>query len=344
MAYITLNKTHFFNNLDIIAQLTCAKDKIALVLKDNAYGHGLLEIAQLAQEYGITKVVVRSNAEAEAIEHLFEYILVLGDTSQKPSEKIRYTINDIAQIEKFARGIKVELKVNSGMNRNGVEMDELATAFKMIQVQGLELEAVFTHHSSADEESEFYELQKSNFEQIKKEAKALANEYDVGTLRFHSCNSAALFREEKLEDDMVRVGIAAYGCMELENSQAQKRLRPILSLYAQKISSRLLKEGECVGYSATYKADVKCVVSNYDCGYGDGFLRTCSNEYVTPQNIHIAGRISMDNSSFLSEAEELLIFNDARVAAKYAKTISYEVLTSLKAYIKRKIIADEVKR
>jgi len=86
MAYITLNKTHFFNNLDIIAQLTCAKDKIALVLKDNAYGHGLLEIAQLAYEYGIKKVVVRSNAEAAAIEHLFEYILVLGDTPEKPSE------------------------------------------------------------------------------------------------------------------------------------------------------------------------------------------------------------------------------------------------------------------
>ncbi len=338
MAYITLNKTHFFNNLDIIAQLTCGKDKIALVLKDNAYGHGLLEIAQLAQEYGITKVVVRSNAEAAAIEHLFEYILVLADIPKVPSEKIRYTINDTAQIEKFAKGTKVELKVNSGMNRNGVEMDELGTVFRMIQTQGLELEAVFTHHSSADEENEFYELQKSNFEQIKKEATALANEHNFETLRFHSCNSAALFREGRLEDDMARVGIAAYGCLELEDYGVQEKLQPVLSLYARKLSSRTLNAGACVGYSATYKADAKCVVSNYDCGYGDGFLRACSNEYVTPQNIHIAGRISMDNSSFLSEAEELLIFNDARVAAKYAKTISYEILTSLKGYLKRSVV------
>ena len=338
MAYITLNKTHFFNNLDIITQLTCAKDKIALVLKDNAYGHGLLEIAQLAQEYGITKVVVRSNAEAEAIEHLFEYILVLADIPKKRSEKIRYTINDTVEIEKFAKGTKVELKVNSGMNRNGVEMDELDTAFEMIQRQGLELEAVFTHHSSADEENEFYELQNSNFKQIKQEAKALAKKHNLGTLRFHSCNSAALFREGRLEDDMARVGIAAYGCLELENCEAQKELQPVLSVYAKRLSMRRLDAGACVGYSASYEADTNCVVSNYDFGYGDGFLRSCSNTYVTPQNIHIAGRISMDNSSFLSDAEELLIFDDARVAAKYAKTISYEMLTSLKSHIIRSVI------
>jgi len=71
MAYITLNKNHFFNNLDIIAQLTCDKDKIALVLKDNAYGHGILEVASMAKEYGIKKAVVQSNEEANIIEDFF---------------------------------------------------------------------------------------------------------------------------------------------------------------------------------------------------------------------------------------------------------------------------------
>jgi len=196
----------------------------------------------------------------------------------------------------------------------------------LIQTQGLKLEAVFTHHSSADEESEFYDLQNRNFEQIKKESRTLAQMYNLDALRFH------FFREGKLADDMARVGIAAYGCLELKNSKMQAKL----SLYARKLSSRVLNAGECVGYSATYKADTKCVVSNYDCGYGDGFLR--SNEYVTPQNIRIAGRISMDNSSFLTDAEELLIFNDARIVAKYAKTISYEVLISLKGYLKRSVV------
>jgi len=337
MAYITLNKNHFFNNLDIIAQLTCAKDKIALVLKDNAYGHGLLEVAQMAKEYGITKAVVRSYSEAQEIEEYFEYILVLADLSTVANQKIRFTINDISQIAKFAQGTKVELKVNSAMNRNGIEMDELSAAFEEIAKKGLKLEAVFTHHSSADEENHFYALQKENFAKIKAESQILAKQYGIENLRFHSCNSAALFREEHFNEDMARVGIAAFGCLELQNSALQKKLQPVLSLYANRLSQRVLQSGECVGYSATFQAQESCVVSNYDLGYGDGFLRSCSNHYITPHNIKIAGRISMDNSSFLSDKEELLIFDDARVAAKQAGTISYEMLTALKSYINRTI-------
>ena len=75
MAYITLNKNNFFNNLDIIANKTKDKDKIALVLKDNAYGHGIELISKMAKEYGIKKAVVRTNDEAKLVESFFEYIL-----------------------------------------------------------------------------------------------------------------------------------------------------------------------------------------------------------------------------------------------------------------------------
>ena len=68
MAYITLNKNNFFNNLDIIAKYTKSADKIALVLKDNAYGHGLVETAGMAMEYGIKKAVVRTHEEAKRVE------------------------------------------------------------------------------------------------------------------------------------------------------------------------------------------------------------------------------------------------------------------------------------
>ncbi len=341
MAYITLNKKYFFNNLDIITQLTCDKDKIALVLKDNAYGHGLLEVAQMAQEYGIRKAVVRSVSEAEQVEKYFEYILVLADTPAQKSEKIRFTINDLSQIEYFAVGTKVELKVDSAMNRNGIEADELARAFEKIQARGLVLEAVFTHHSSADEENGFYLLQKENFAQIKKEAQRLAKMYGFAPLRLHSCNSAALFKETAFDEDMVRVGIAAYGCLELPFEGLHNKLQPILQLFIEKISQRTLQKGECVGYGATFQTQQVCEVSNYDFGYADGFLRSCSNHYVTPNGEKIAGRISMDNSSFLTDKEQLLLFDDARVAAKQAGTISYEMLTSLRSYIKRSIVTTD---
>jgi alanine racemase len=335
MAYITLNKKHFFNNLNIIAKLCYGKDKIALVLKDNAYGHGLCEMAKMAQEYGISKAVVRSFDEAKEIEDFFEYILVLADFPESKSQKIRYTINDLTAIPKFPYGTKVELKINTGMNRNGIEMDGLREAFEAVQKQGLVLEAVFTHHSCADEDACIFTQQNENFVKVKEEAKALQQEFGMEELRFHSCNSAALFQTQDFSEDMVRVGIAAYGCLELPQSQAAQTLQPVLSLYAKKISSRYLREGDCVGYGASYKANETCVIGNYDVGYGDGFLRACSNNYVTPEGIKLLGRISMDNSSFLSADEELLIFSDANEIAKSAKTISYEMLTALKPNLKR---------
>ena len=330
MAYITLNKNNFFNNLDIISKITKSKDKIALVLKDNAYGHGILEVAAMAQEYGVKKAVVQSNAEARMVEGFFDYILVLAEIPSFVSAKIRYAINDINAIMNYPRGSLVELKVNTGMNRNGVETQELDLAIELIKKRGLKLEAIFTHHGCADELNELYETQTKNFELVKQNAPK--------GLRFHSCNSAALFRSVEFDEDMARVGIAAYGCMSLPFESNATKLKPVLSLYAKKISSRVLKKGSYVGYGATFEALEESLLSNYDFGYGDGFLRSCSNSYETPEGVKIAGRISMDNSSFLSDEDEILIFNDANEVSKFANTISYEVLTSLKSNIKRGLV------
>ncbi len=338
MAFITLNKNHFFNNLDIISKRTKAKDKIALVLKDNAYGHGLLEVAFMAKEYGIRRAVVRTQNEAEKIAKFFPYILVLAEIPKIASEKIRYTINDINAIKNFPKNTKVELKVDTGMHRNGIVMSELEVAFESIKKQGLRLEAVFTHHACADEEGEFFDIQKENFEDVKRNSVELAKKYGFDKLRFHSCNSAALFRISAFEEDMARVGIAAYGCMHLPLAFDDKGLEPVLRVYANKISTRELKKGDGVGYGIAFRAEEDCVVSNYDFGYGDGFLRACSIHYKTPEGIRLLGRISMDNSSFLATDETLLIFDDARVVAKFATTIAYEVLTSLKGDIKRKLV------
>ena len=115
-------------------------------------------------------------------------------------------------------------------------------------------------------------------------------------------------------------------------------MKPVLNLWANKISSRELNKGQAVGYGATYEVEEKTLVSNYDFGYGSGFLRICSNNYTTPNNSKLVGRISMNNSSFVSDEEKLLIFDNAQVMARFAGTVSYEVLTSLKENIQREIL------
>ena len=338
MAYITLNMNNFFNNLDIIAHQTKSKEKIALVLKDNAYGHGLLEISIMAQKYGIKRCVVQNSHEAENIKDFFDYILVLADYPISNNPKIRYTINTLESIIKFPKDTKVELKVDTGMHRNGIATKELSLAFQQIKEQRLNLEAVFTHHRSADELSSEWYWQNSIFKKVKEDAIELAKKFQFQKLRFHSSNSASLFRFNDFNEDMARVGIAAYGCLTMPKSLTVKGFKPILSLYATKISSRTVTKGIKVGYGATDTIDKTSIVSNYDFGYGNGFLRINSNNYITPQGYKLIGRISMDNSSFLAECKELLIFDNAIEASKFAKTISYEVLTSLKGGMVRKIV------
>ena len=120
MAFITLDRRAFHHNLNMIAKQLQSRDKIALVLKDNAYGHGLLPIAKMADKYGITRAVVRTLDEALLVRDRFEYILVLADVPETLIPQIHFTINAMEQIKLFPKGSRVELKVDTGMHRNGI--------------------------------------------------------------------------------------------------------------------------------------------------------------------------------------------------------------------------------
>jgi len=79
MAFIKINRQNFFHNLQQFSIKCGSKDKIAIVLKDNAYGHGLDIMAKLSAEFGLTYAVVRSYNEAKQIKKYFKQIIILGD-------------------------------------------------------------------------------------------------------------------------------------------------------------------------------------------------------------------------------------------------------------------------
>ncbi len=338
MAFIQLNKQNFFHNLTLISQKAGGKEKVALVLKDNAYGHGLMEMAHLAKEFGIKKAVVQLESEARAIEPFFDYILVLADIPKQPSDMIRYTINTLENIENFPKNTKVELKVDTGMHRNGIDERELEEAFWRIVRQGLELEAVFSHHRSADELTSEWFWQEENFKRIVEKVKALAKKHDIPPLRFHIDNSASLFRRSRLTYDMVRVGIAAYGCLEMAKGLHTPPLKPVLSLHANKIARKKLQKGSRIGYGGTHTLKNDAIVSTYDVGYGDGLFRSLSNDYETPQKQKLLGRISMDNATFLTQEDTITVFDDAKEVARQLQTIPYEILTSLTPTLQRVVV------
>jgi len=337
MAFIKINKQNFYHNLNQIALKTGSVEKIAIVLKDNAYGHGLELMAKLASEFGIKHAVVRTRKEAECIRFLFESILVLGDSIIKDSV-LSFTINRLEDIKQAQKGAKVELKVDTGMHRNGIALDEVEEALTLIKEQKLELVGIMTHHRSADVLSSEFFWQQKQFESVKETVKQAG----FSTVRIHSHNSASILRTKSFDEDLVRVGIAAYGYNELPQSFDEVLLKPVMTLHAQKISTRVLKAGERVGYGGDFTATKEMRVSTYDLGYGDGWFRADSAKpFVIAEGIPILGRVSMDFISLEIDKETVCVMNDAQAAAKALGTISYEIMTTLSEKIERTLEPSE---
>ena len=331
MATITINKENFFHNLNQIALKTGSVEKIAVVLKDNAYGHGLEIMAELARDFGIEHAVVKDRKEASLIRDLFKSVLILNDEIIADTV-YSYAINTLDDIRSAQNGAKVELKVDTGMHRNGITMDEVDEALELIEKQKLDLVGVMTHFRSADVLSSELFWQKKNFMEVKKRVK----QYGFDNVRFHSHNSAAILRTKKFEEDMVRVGIAVYGYNELPSVYDEVMLKPVLALYAKKNATRVLKRSQRVGYAGDFTAPEEMTVSTYDLGYGDGWTRGESGDpYITAENLPILGRVSMDFITVESTKTQICIMNNAQKAAQHFGTISYEITTALSQHIKR---------
>jgi alanine racemase len=340
LAKILLNKENLFYNLGVISEHTKSKEKVAIVLKDNAYGHGILEIATMAKEFGIKKAVVKSLDEALQIEKLFDYILILAEkTIHTYSHTFHIALNSLDEIENLPENSNVHIKVDTGMHRNGISPNELEVAFLGLSKRNIKITGVFTHHRSADELSTDFFWQNTVFSSVKNDVKRICEKLLLPLPAFHSCNSAALFRHTNFEEDFARVGIASYGYLDNAGIFKFPKLKPVLSLWATKLSTRTLKKGQSVGYGGTFTADKDMTISTYDVGYGDGFLRLNERcEYTTPKGYKVLGRVSMDNLSLNTDDKEVCIFDDVEALAKIHDTITYEITTTLNPNIKKEIV------
>lgn len=339
MAKIVLNKSNYFHNLKTISEHVGSIDKVTVVLKDNAYGHGILEIASMAKEFGIKYAVVRSLEEAEKIETFFEQILILADSKKRSySHSFHIVINTLDDIERLPQNTNVHIKVDTGMHRNGITTETLEEAILGISKNKLNLTGVMTHYRSADELSCDFFWQRSVFKEVKKEVIRICEKLFLPIPKLHSANSSALFRIKNNDDDLVRVGIAQYGYLETNIIFDNPKLKPVMSLWADKISTREIKKEQKVGYGGVYKSEKNMKISTYDIGYGDGFFRlNGTKKYLTPKGYEILGRVSMDNLSINSEDEEICLFDDVRELANINETITYEITTKLMPHIKREI-------
>lgn len=325
---VKINNENYLHNLKKIAEQLGSSKKIAVVLKDNAYGHGIQTISALALQYGITKAIVRNINEAIKIKNKFSYILVLSQIPETLQDKnIVIAINSIYDLKKVPKKSNIDLKIDTNMHRNGIVKDEIAQAFRLIKKFDLKLNGIFTHFSSSDELSSNFFVQQKNWIDIKQ---YVSTKYPTLNLSYHSENSSAIFRNKTHEDDFARVGLASFGYVYLPFGFLQPKLKPVMSIVANKISSKIIYKKQKVGYSGLFIADKDMKISTYDIGYANGLPWQNKDDKIRlPNNNYILGKISMDYISVDSQDEEILIFDDVSYFANKFNTIIYDILLKM---------------
>jgi len=336
MGYINLNKKSFFHNADYYTKLLGDKNKICIALKDNAYGHGIEPMCQLSQEFGIKHTMVRNTFEADiASEYGFETILIMYEIpTDKYPENYIFSLNGLEDLKKSIEGIKIELKIDTGMSRNGINLSQIDEAVSFIKSKKLQLHGVFTHFSSADENDEITFNQEKLF---LKAVSRIKSKIDTN-FRIHCANSAGAHKVNNGLYDIARIGIGLYGYLDFDDMK--DKVKPVLSFHGNKISTRVLNVGDVINYGATYAVPYdNFVVSNYDVGYGDGFFRLNERKKAfTTKNKEILGRVSMDSLSVEGDDTTICLFDNACALAEVHDTVHYEILTNIHADVPKYIV------
>ncbi len=348
------------HNVSAIRQCLRGGTQFAAVVKKNAYGHGLVPVAQHLASNGIDYLAVYSLEEGLELRraNISIPILVFGvippvEAKVVIGSNLTPTVMepDLASaLDSAAREldtiIKVHVKVDTGLNRSGVALEDASQLLSFLfSLDNLQVEALYTHFSSANEPD------KTPTETQLRLFLELASAYPQVKM-LHAANSAATLKFPQTHLNMVRVGIAMYGLCPSPYVEKKVALKPVLSLKGRIVRIHPLRAGDCVGYGLTWTARSEALVALVPIGYGDSLPRLLSNRgeaLVRGRRVPICGVISMDQSvldvtsvpgvevgdvaTFIGKQPPEDISADE--FAGWASTINYEVVTGIPSTLPR---------
>ena len=372
-AEIDLNALEY--NLNNILKLV-PKEKVMGVVKANAYGHGAAEVAKALMGLGVSRFAVSNVFEALDLRTVAENgeILVLGycdvaAVKELSDNNVTVCVFDLdyAKVLNFACknagvSLKCNLKINSGMNRLGFAADDLEGLKSQIKevfaLKNIKVMGAFTHFATADrdgdEKADFTAAQYKAFLSAKEVISAVAEEYGVKNLYFHSSNSAAtLLDSESFPSDLYRAGIIMYGLTPSVGLELPFTPKAVMSLKATVSQVKELKKGESVSYGRTFTAEKNMRVATVTVGYADGYMRGLSSKgymLINGKKAHILGRVCMDQTVVdVTDIEDVktgdvaTLFGDGLPVEELAKalnTINYELVCAVAHRVARIYLKD----
>jgi alanine racemase len=319
--------------------------RLMAVVKADAYGHGSVEVARACIEAGADSLAVVTVEEGAELRHVGIEVPILVFTDLLPDRlrlagehRLAVTAHSIPSARRIAahQGLEAHLKVNTGMNRWGVEPSEVGEARRIL---GPRLAGVYTHFASADSDEGATRRQIERFESV------LAAQ-PFGGMLVHAANSAATLWHPASHYDCVRPGVALYGLHPAgdEGDPAAEGLRPAMVLKSYVAGVRRLARGDGVSYGLTYRAEAPMLAANVPVGYAEGYRRALSGRAEALIRGHrrpLLGRVTMDACVFgvdedVQVGDEVVLLGEQgeeRITAEElgarAGTINYEITTGI---------------
>lgn len=318
--------------------------KVMAVIKADAYGHGMLQVARVLSELEVDGFAVACLAEAKALREatiqqpisVFQGFQDAQQLQQMALLNLRPVIHQSWQIDLLTQlksRISIWLKVNSGMGRLGLSMEEIQRHWGLLQ-QNTQLANIglFSHFANADQPQ--HDSNQQQIELFMSLAQTLA------VTETSMANSAGLIAFTEAQGDWVRPGIMLYGSSPFaEQSALGLGLKPVMQLEAPVLAINHLRQGDSIGYGSLWQCPQDMPVGVVGIGYGDGYPRhagTGTPVWLNGCRTQVLGRVSMDMISIdlrnidRVQAGDRVVLWGREVAvdevAAHAQTISYELL------------------
>lgn len=333
------------------------------VVKANAYGHGLVEVAQsiegkTADYLGVAfpeeGAVLREQGVRAPI-HVFT-LATQGQARLYPEFNLEATIGSLEDSriinaigEQSDKTLDVHLKIETGMNRIGVQIENLSRLLKSIKkFRRIEIKGIYTHFAqSGVRDKDYMKRQLASFyralEIIKKEK--VSPEY------IHCANSGAILDMPETYFDMVRAGITMYGCYPSLESSESFRLQPAMTLKTNVAFVKWIEIGESVSYGRRYFAKRKTKIATLPIGYADGYTRLLTGRasvLLHGKKFPVAGTVCMDQMMVDVGRADVQVGDEAVLIGKQdhstigawdiaslIETIPYEIFTGISSRVPR---------
>ena len=356
-SWVEVDLDNFIGNLKEIKRLIGPQVDFMQVVKADAYGHGAIEISNIALKNGARMLGVANADEGVQlrISGIEAPIVILGPSTVAEIEQIiKYnltpSVSDAAFAKKLHKALEnsghrlpVHIEVDTGMGRGGIMHSEALKFIREIsKLPNISPEGIFSHFASSEVVIPYNKNQGQLFHNLLARLKHVNITIPIR----HMENSGAILNYPEFKLNMARPGIMTYGIYPSPDNKSRVRLSPVMSFKTSIVLLKDFPEGYGIGYGSTYITSRKTRIATIPVGYGDGYGFILSNKgevLIRGKRAPIVGRVSMDLCTIdvtritdCKVGDEVVLLGkqgkeyiSANEIAAKAKTISYEVLCAL---------------